>query len=275
MAREHEWQLEGSAPELFERYLVPAITSLWAADLVRRAAPQPGERVLDVACGTGAVARLAAKAMGTGRVLGLDINSGMLAVARSRPLDSAASTIEWLEASVLDIPLADQSFDLVLCQLGLQFFPDRARALQEIERLLVSNGRLALSVFTAIEHTPMANALVQALDRHLGAGASTVKRSEHSLFDAGELHRLVAGAGFRDIRIQPVTQIIKFPSAREYVRLQLAATPQASLLKSMNAAQRDALIDAITADLSASLGSACSAAGLASPQEAHVLLARK
>jgi ubiquinone/menaquinone biosynthesis C-methylase UbiE len=275
MAREQEWQLEGSAPELYERYLVPAITSLWAVDLVRRAAPQPGERVLDVACGTGIVARLAAKAMGTGRVLGLDINSGMLAVARSRPLDSAAPTIEWLEASVLDIPLADQSFDLVLCQLGLQFFPDRARALQEIERLLVSNGRLALSVFTAIEHTPMANALVQALDRHLGAGASTVKRSEHSLFDAGELHRLVAGAGFRDIRIQPVTQIIKFPSAREYVRLQLAATPQASLLKSMNAAQCDALTDAITADLSAFLGSACNAAGLASPQETHVLLARK
>ena len=275
MAREQEWQLEGSAPELYERYLVPAITSLWAVDLVRRAAPQPGERVLDVACGTGVVARLAAKAMGTGRVLGLDINSGMLAVARSRPLDSAAPTIEWLEASVLDMPIADQSFDLVLCQLGLQFFPDRARALQEIERLLVSNGRLALSVFTAIEHTPMANALVQALDRHLGADASTVKRSEHSLCDASDLHRLVAGAGFRDIRIQPVTQIIKFPSAREYARLQLAATPQASLLKSMNAAQRDALIDAITADLSASLGSASNAAGLASPQEAHVLLARK
>ena len=151
---------------------MPAITSLWAVDLVRRAAPQPGERVLDVACGTGIVARLAAKAMGTGRVLGLDINSGMLAVARSRPLDSAAPTIE------------------------------------------------------------------QALDRHLGAGASTVKRSEHSLCDAGELHRLVAGAGFRDIRIQPVTQMIKFPSAREYVRLQLAATPQASLLKSMNARGR-------------------------------------
>ena len=275
MAREHEWQLEGSAPELFERYLVPAITSLWAADLVRRAAPQPGERVLDVACGTGVVARLAAKTMGTGRVLGLDINPGMLAVARSRPLDSAASTIEWLEASVLDMPLADQSFDLVLCQLGLQFFPDRARALQEIGRLLVSNGRLALSVFTAIEHTPVANALVQALDRYFGAGASAVKRSEHSLCDAGELHRLVAGAGFRDIRIQPVTQIIKFPSVREYVRLQLAATPQASLLKSMNAAQCDALTDAITADLSAFLGSACNAAGLASPQEAHVLLAWK
>jgi ubiquinone/menaquinone biosynthesis C-methylase UbiE len=274
MAREQEWQLEGSAPELYERYLVPAITSLWAADLVRRAAPQLGERVLDVACGTGVVARLAARAMGKGRVIGLDINAGMLAVARSRPVDSLAPSIEWLKASALDMPLADRSFDLILCQLGLQFFPDRTRALQEIRRLLVPDGRVALSVFTAIEHTPVANALAQVLDRHLGTGASTVKRSEHSLCDASELHRLVAGAGFRDIGIQPVTQIIKFPSAREYVRLQLAATPQASLLKTVESAQRDTLIDAITADLSASLGISGGALGLTSPQEAHVLLAR-
>ncbi len=81
MAEHEAWQLEGSAPELYERYLVPAITALWAADLVERAAPRPGERVLDVACGTGVVARLAAQRVGTGRVVGLDINSGMLAVA--------------------------------------------------------------------------------------------------------------------------------------------------------------------------------------------------
>ena len=81
---ESGWQLAASAPELYERYLVPTIARLWAADLVERAAPKPGERVLDVACGTGIVARLAAAAMGTGHVVGLDINEGMLAVARSR-----------------------------------------------------------------------------------------------------------------------------------------------------------------------------------------------
>lgn len=153
MAQDEEWQLEGSTAELYERYLVPAITALWAADLVGRAAPQPGERVLDVACGTGVVARLAAKTMGAGHVVGLDINAAMLAVARSRPAGPTPH-IEWLEASALEMPFPDRSFDLILCQLGLQFFPDRSRALREMLRVLVPDGRLALSVFTAIERTP-------------------------------------------------------------------------------------------------------------------------
>src|SRR5215470_6682796 len=135
MARDQEWQIEGSAAELYERYLVPAVTALWAADLVWRAAPQRGERVLDVACGTGVVARLAARTMGAGHVVGLDINAEMLAVARAQPAGPAP--IEWREASALQLPFPDRAFDLVLCQLGLQFFPDRARALQEMLRVLV------------------------------------------------------------------------------------------------------------------------------------------
>ena len=83
MAQHEAWQVGGGAAELYQRYLVPAIASLWAADLIDRAAPRPGERVLDVACGTGVVTRLAAERMGSGRVVGLDINAGMLAVARS------------------------------------------------------------------------------------------------------------------------------------------------------------------------------------------------
>ena len=95
MAQHEAWQVGGSAAELW--YLVPAIASLWAADLIDRAAPRPGERVLDVACGTGVVSRLAAERMGSGRVVGLDINAGMLAVARS--LNSPS--IEWYEGSAL------------------------------------------------------------------------------------------------------------------------------------------------------------------------------
>jgi ubiquinone/menaquinone biosynthesis C-methylase UbiE len=167
---ESGWQLEASAPELYERYMVPGIARLWAADLVERAVPKPGERVLDVACGTGIVARLAAAAMGADHVAGLDINKGMLAVARSRSAGSGL-TIEWHEASALDLPFQDSSFDLILCQLGLQFFPDQPRALREMIRVLVPDGRLAFSVFTAIERTPLTNALAAALDRYLGPQA--------------------------------------------------------------------------------------------------------
>jgi len=273
MTEQEAYQLEGSAPELYERYLVPAITALWAADLVERAAPRPRERVLDVACGTGVVARLAAQRMGTGRVVGLDINSGMLAVARSLPR-VAGPPIEWQEGSVLGMPFPDAAFDVVLCQLGLQFFPDRLAALHEMWRVLAPAGRLALSVFSSIEHTPAANALANALDRHLGPGASKTKRTEHALADADELRSLVTSASFRDVTIRTTTQKIRFPSPREYVRLQLAATPMAGLVGGMESGQRDALVDAIAGDLMAAQGDAAEG-GLTFPQEAHVLLARK
>jgi ubiquinone/menaquinone biosynthesis C-methylase UbiE len=101
---DHEhWQLDGSAPELYERYLVPAITRIWASDLIDRVGPKPGQSLLDVACGTGVVARLAAERMRTGRVVGLDLNEGMLAVARSVPVTGAP--IEWREGSALSLPL--------------------------------------------------------------------------------------------------------------------------------------------------------------------------
>jgi ubiquinone/menaquinone biosynthesis C-methylase UbiE len=274
MTQHEPWQLEGSAADLYERYLVPAITSLWAADLVERAAPAPGERILDIACGTGIVARLAAERMGAGQVVGLDLNPGMLAVARSVS-GGHNPPIEWQQGSALELPFRDGSFDVALCQLGLQFFPDRTVALGEMLRVLVPGGRLALSVYSAIEQTPVALALAQALDRHLGPGASAVKRSEHVLADADELHQLVADAGFTDVTLEPVTQTIRFASPRDYVRLQIAATPMAAMVAGMESERRDAVIDAITASVVSSLSSHASSESLTSPQEAFVVQARK
>jgi ubiquinone/menaquinone biosynthesis C-methylase UbiE len=269
-----QWQLHGSAPELYERYLVPAITSLWATDLVERAAPQPDERVLDLACGTGIVARLAATRLGAGRIVGMDINAGMLAVARSLST-AAASLIEWQEGSALDLPFADEAFDLIFCQLGLQFFPDRPAALGEMRRVLAPRGRIALSVFTAIERTPATHALADALDRNVGAGASQTKRSEHVLSDARELRDLVTGAGFRNVVIETVTQIIRFTSASEYVRLQLSATPLSALLEGMDGRRQLETLAAITNDLVAALRVGSDKVELRYPQEAYVVLANK
>ncbi|YCI06300.1 class I SAM-dependent methyltransferase (plasmid) [Ensifer sp. D2-11] len=274
MAQHEEWQLEGTAAELYQKYLVPLITELWAADLVERSAPRPGERVLDVACGTGVVARLAAERMGSGRVVGLDLNRTMLEVARA-VAQNGGPKIEWHEASVLQMPFSDGTFDVILCQLGLQFFPDRARALAEMFRVLIPGGRLALSVFTAIERTPMAHALADALDRHLGPDASSIKRSEHALSDGHLLENLVSSAGFRDVTVTSLALTIRFPSARDYVRLQLSATPQAGMLAGVEASRRDALVDAITCDLVRSLGGNATSGGLVSPQECHVLVAAR
>src|ERR1700732_4783842 len=143
MNTREQWQLTMEAAERYERYPARYILGPWAPLLVEAARLTAGERVLDIACGTGVVTRAAAKRVGpTGRIVGIDLNPGMIAVARSLPAPIGAS-IEWLERSALDLQLEDASFDVVLCQQGLQFFPDKTVALQEMRRVLDNGGRLA------------------------------------------------------------------------------------------------------------------------------------
>ena len=269
---DHEhWQLEGSTPELYERYLVPAITSLWAADLIDRAPLRPEDRVLDIACGTGVVTRLAAQRIATGRVVGLDLNPGMLAAAR---IAGKGAAIEWLEGSALSLPFEDSCFDVVLCQLGLQFFPDQSLALREMKRVLAPSGRVALSVYSAIEHTPAAYAFVRALDLHLGPHASKIKRSEHVFADATEVETLMTEAGFEQVNVDTVLQRITFPSILDYVRFQLIATPMATLLKTQNDIERETIVGIIAVETRSLLDPELVRDGrLSSPQEAYVATA--
>src|SRR5215471_11958046 len=237
------WQLEGrSSAELYELYLVPRVTLPWALDLVERVRLRSGDRVLDVACGTGVVARVAATAAGAGgRVAALDVNSGMLTVGRSLPRPAGAP-IEWYEASALALPFGDGEFTVVLCQFGLQFLPDPRAALREMLRVLATAGRAGVSVYTSIDRNPAAQALSDALDRYLGEGASRAKRSEHSLADSAELHELFADAGFAGVHIEAVTRTLRFSSTGEWVGFQLAATPLASLLAEREQSEREHLV---------------------------------
>jgi ubiquinone/menaquinone biosynthesis C-methylase UbiE len=275
MAWQDQYQQESrSAAELFQLFIVPRITSLWAKDLVDRACVRIGDNVLDVACGTGVVARLAAQRSGKGRVVGLDLNSDMLRVARGIA-PTGDVPIEWCKGSALALPFEEGVFNVVLCQLGLQFFPDKSLALREMARVLASGGRLLLSVFTAIERTPVADAFANALDRHLGEGASSAKRIEHSFSDSGVLARLAVDAGLKNVVVVPVTQTIRFPSALDYVRLQLTATPQARLLSRMMAQERNAVIQAIARDVAGCVGSVGPTHEISSAQECNVLSATR
>ena len=270
---DERWQLDGDAAELYQRHLVPAVTAVWAADLVERVGLRSGERVLDVACGTGVVARAAAGRVGRiGHVAGIDINAAMLAVARSLPAGPGAS-VGWFEGSALSLPFSAGSYDVVLCQLGLQFIPDRPAALAGMRRVLVPGGRLGLTVYGPIEHNPATFALAGALDRHLGPDASATKRAEHALADPALLRTLVAGAGFCRIQIVSETRIVRFASASDYVRTQLTATPLASLLSQHAEGPARHLAQALTADVAAALQARQPDDGLAFPQEAHILLA--
>jgi ubiquinone/menaquinone biosynthesis C-methylase UbiE len=275
MTWQDQYQQEGGAAELFQRYVVPRITSLWAKDLVDRACIRVGESVLDVACGTGVVTRLAAQQSGNGRVVGLDLNADMLRVARGIAHVDGMS-IEWHEGSAVALPFEEGAFNIVLCQLGLQFFPDKYLALREMARVLsFGGGRLLRSVFTSIERTPVSHAFANALDRHLGESASSGKRAEHSFSDSNRLAQLAADAGLKNVVVVPVTLTIRFPSALDYVRIQLTATPQARLLSKMMAQERDAMIQVIAQDLANALGSVGPTGEMSSAQECNVLTATR
>ena len=264
-----EWQVGGDAAELYERYHVPAIVGPWAVDLVSLASLRQGDRVLDVACGTGVVARLAAQHTGeSGKVVGLDLNAGMLAVARSLPPVPGAP-IEWREGSALAMPFPDDSFDLVLCQQGLQFFPDRLAALREMHRVLAPGGRLVLSVFRPLERNPFQVAIVEALTRHMGPQAAAPLRAAFSLGSAEELRALIAGAGFRDVAIRPVSKTHRVGPADDFVRGWLAGSPMAEAVARADDGTRAALFRDVTGALLPYIH----AGDLAFPMEAHIALA--
>jgi ubiquinone/menaquinone biosynthesis C-methylase UbiE len=228
----------GSAPENYERYFVPAIAAPLAHDLVDIAALRPGERVLDVACGTGVVARLAAQRVGTGgSVAGLDVNPGMLAVARSA--SPPGMSIEWHQASVEAMPLPDAALDVVLCQMGLQFAPDRPAALREMRRVLAPGGRLILNVPGPAP--PPFVIVAEALARHLGPKAAGFVDLVFSLHDAAELQDLISGAGFREVATQAAARPLRLPAPPAFLWQYVHSTPLADPVAQLDDERRGAL----------------------------------
>ena len=261
------WQLEGASAEAYERYAVPSWSRPLAEQLVALAAPRDGERVVDVACGTGIVARLAARGVGKrGNVAGVDLNDGMLDVARAQ-----GAAIDWRQGDAEALPLADEAFDLVLCQQGLQFFPRRGAALAEMHRVLAPGGRLALSVMRPIVHNAGWGALADALARHAGPEAGAMMRAPFPDWDAAELRELVTSAGFHDVRVRIVVASARYPSPEELVRWEAASSPLAGPLSALSAETRDALV----ADVADAIADRVDDEGILFPQETYVVLARR
>jgi ubiquinone/menaquinone biosynthesis C-methylase UbiE len=240
MRQPEQWQLSGNAAELYERYVVPYFLGPWAPGLVEVAALRPGERVLDVACGTGVVARLAAQQVGTtGQVTGVDLNAGMLAVARVLPPPPGAP-ITWVEGNAVAMHLADAQFDVVLCQQGLQFFSDKPAALREMHRVLVPGGRVVLSVWEKTVD-PYGLALWEAVERHAGTEAVMRLRASRMVPEPEELSQLLVEAGFRDVHIRASRMTKRLPALETLVLCHLAATPVAEAVAALHEEARAAL----------------------------------
>jgi ubiquinone/menaquinone biosynthesis C-methylase UbiE len=194
-------------PEVYERVLVPAVLQALSTRVVDLAAPREGERVLDLACGTGIVDRNVAPIVGaTGSVVGVDVLPPMLAVARSLPAPDGAS-VDWREGDATALDLPDSSFDLVICQQGLQFFPDRAATASEVLRVLASGGRFVAAVWQGIDRQPFWKAFTEVEAANLAPLGLTREdvTLPFSWGDPDALRRLLADTGFDSIELSTTT----------------------------------------------------------------------
>lgn len=204
--------------EVYDTLFVPALFQQWVGVVVDAARLQLGERVLDVACGTGVLATEAAGRVGThGTVAGLDINGDMLAVARRK-----SDRIEWREGRAEALPFGDASFDAVVCQFGLMFFEDRAAALREMMRVLRPGGRMAVAVCDAVERSPGYAALASLLLRLFGDRVANAFRAPFALGDPARLKSLCAEAGIADASVQRRPGTVRFASIEAMISTERA-----------------------------------------------------
>jgi SAM-dependent methyltransferase len=261
-----------SPAQIYESNVVPYMFRPFARELVARAAPQPGERVLDVACGTGVVARLVALLVGpTGSVTGLDLSPDMLAVARERA-EAEGLAITWREGNAATPPFEDGAFDLVLCHQGLQFFPDKPAALRELRRVLAPGGRALVSSWSPVATSPVNQILDDAAIKHLGFSPGAIP---FGLGGAARLGALLREGGFTEVAVAPVSLILRWPSYREFVRgAVVGAAAAVPALAAMSTDERAALVRAFTEDALPQLTEYIDGEALSVPLQTDIALAR-
>lgn len=277
MTKTHDWiggiALDSIPEDIFETYeqaMVPAVFEPWARRLVDGADLRPGDRVLDVACATGIVARLAAERVAPGgSVTGLDFLPGMLEVAREASAGLEVP-IEWVEGDAAAMPLPDGAFDVVLCQQGLQFFPDKVAALREAHRTLVGEGRIVASVWRSIDRSPAVADLQRAIETHAPEVAGFLPMA-FSLTDADELRQALRDAGFDDVSVRIEIASVRFASIGDYLATYLGSTPVGGVISGLPHETRAALADDVVRSLTGSTDDD----GLTFPQETHVATARR
>ena len=258
------FQITLDAAEVYEARFVPAFFAEWAPHLVDFARVAPGQAVLDVACGTGIVARTVADRLGaTGRVVGVDLNEAMLSVARR-----VRSDIEWRQGDVATLPFADRSFDTVLCQMALMFFPDRAGALREMRRVVADGGSVALLVPAHLGTQPAYGPFVEMAARHAGPDAASLLSTYFACGRLEELTALVEAAGLHVTATRARLGRAKFPSIDAFVATEVKGTPLADRISAP-------VYERIRAGAEEVLRPFLTAAGLEVPLEGHLVAGRR
>ncbi len=211
------------AAEAYEARFVPAIFAEWAPRILDAVGVGPGSRVLDVACGTGIVARTALEQVGTdGVVVGVDANDAMLTVARRVGPD-----IDWRRGDVTALPVDDDDFDAVTCQMALMFFPDRVAAFAEMARAVRPDGRVAVVVPAALDAQPAYRPFVEIAESHTGPEARSLLGTYWNCGDLDELVAQAAAGGLQAVHRSTMVGTAHFPTALEFVDTEIQGSPLA------------------------------------------------
>jgi ubiquinone/menaquinone biosynthesis C-methylase UbiE len=230
----------GTFAERYDSVMVPVIFQPWAREMLRRQPPSAGDRILDLACGTGAVTReVARQDIIPSRLAGVDMSAGMLAVAASKAEDAGIKA-EWFEADAGSLPFAGDAFDLAYCQQALQFFPDRVGALHELRRVLAEGARVAFCVSRDLSENPLLRAQSAALEKHAGEEAGAAVRAICQLSDPEKIRSDFEAAGFRDISVETVSLQLHHPDGYAYAAGAMGGMHTGDKLSQLSEAERHA-----------------------------------
>lgn len=231
-----------SFPEMYENALVAPLFEPWVEPLLEDVGLGPGDRVLDIACGTGIVARRAKQRLGeSGIVVGIDLNPQMLAVARVKD-----PSIDWREGDAGALPLrGGEQFDVVVCQQGAQFFSDRPAAAREMRRALAEGGRLGISTWRPDEEFAVLHRLREVAERRLGPIADR----RHGLGEPAPLESELRDAGFRDVISRRYERTVRFADGLAFVRMNaMALVGMSARSGELSDEERQGIVAAISAD---------------------------
>lgn len=223
MAEQDRYQLQGSAPQIYEEYKVPVVFRPLAELTLQYVEVREGARVIDVACGTGIIGGLVAGKVGkSGKVVGVDLNPGMVDVAQ-RCSPATVAKVEWYQGDVKALPFPDASFDLAFCQQGLQFFPEKLAALEEVGRVLAPGGSIILTVWSSV--SPLVTDLADALRRYVSDGAAQSTLAPNEFSDSKVIKALLAEARFQAIRGEILRFDRNIGPAQESIPKEMAGSP--------------------------------------------------
>ncbi|MBI1951348.1 MAG: methyltransferase domain-containing protein [Acidobacteria bacterium] len=243
----------GSIPENYDRHLGPVLFEPYARDLARRVPAAEGARVLEVACGTGIVTRhLRERLPAASRLVASDLNPPMIDYARRKLQETRG--IEWHPADACVLPFPDESFDALVCQFGLMFVPDKPAALREAQRVLSDGGAILLNVWDSLDRNAFAKAAHETIASFFPDDPPTFYQVPFSLHRTDTLEDLLAGAGFSDIRIDPVSLQGESPSARDLATGLVEGNPVGNTIRERGTASVADVVKAVAEALAREFG---------------------